>query len=124
MQKGAVLRHEGRFVEIVSAKSNPVGTQFEFREIGEKDCKGKFRVKSYDMVDLVDEEFTVEVERVDEATETVLTMTDTYDRINVPLSLLPDGEKTPSPGVRLSIMMDEGVFVRMKVKGKTTKWQV
>ena len=125
IQKGAILRLEGRFVEITASKSNPVGTQFEYAEVQDKAVKGKFRVKSYETVDLVDEEFTVEVERVDEATQTILTVTETYDPVNVPLSLLPEGEKLPSPGSRLVIMMDEGVFVRIKLKANASrpKWQ-
>ena len=126
VQKGAVLRHEGRFVQITNAQSNPVGTKFEFVEVHDKLVSGKFRVKSYDQVNLVDEEFCVEVEKVDEENDTIHTTTATYERIKVPLSLLTADEKKPVPGSILAIMMDEGAFVKIKVNKATSskpKWQ-
>ena len=113
-------------MEISAAKSNPIGTQFEYFDVQEKTAKGKFRVKSYDTVELVNEEFSVEVDRVDEVNDVIRTVTDKHEQINVPLRPLPEGEKPPTPGSRLVILMDEGVFVRLKVKAKTSrpKWQV
>ena len=124
IQKGAILKFDDRYVQVTATKSNPVGTQFEFIEVLDKTAKGKFRVKSYETVDLVNEEFTVEVERIDNDNDCLITSTNTYERINVPLTLLGD-EQTPPPGAKITITTDHGTFVKLKVKAaaSTPKWQ-
>ena len=125
IQKGSVVKHENKYVEITSSKSNPVGTQFEFIDLSDRNIKGKFRVKSYDTIELVNEEFSVEVERLDKDNNCLLTTTNTYERINVPITLLPEGP-VPEPGSKLAILTDEGQFVRLKMKAasSTPKWQL
>ena len=121
IQKGAILKLEGVYVEVLGSKTGfGSNHQLEFRGLG-TETKAKFSIKAYDNVELIDTEFIVEVDRI--GTETIITTNDLHERIEVPMSLIDESEKQRiKTGTKLGILMDDGQFVRIKVKNNIPSW--
>jgi hypothetical protein len=122
VQKGCIVKHEQKYVEIVNVKSNPIGSHFEYKLVQDPSIKGKIKSRSYDELELVDSEFLVEVEKINE--DVIVTTNNRHERIEVPVSLIDEEmSKKLKIGSKIAILMDNDVFVKLTLKSSHPKWQ-
>ena len=111
INKGSIIKHNNQYMKIVSKKSNPVGHQFEFKQIP-SDFPGKFKVRSYDEIELVDDQFVVEIDKIQN--DCIITTNSRNEQIQIPIELVHTYLKEDLVvGNKIGILMDGDVFVQL-----------
>ena len=123
LSRGMMIKlGQNKYGQVTNKKEvTATGTlSFDYKLLDDSGDTGKLRLKSYETVDVVDSRMIVEVERVDAREGIVYTSAKKgLDKLQVPMSLIPETIKDIKPGVLLNVVMEGDEFVTVLFEGHT-----